>query len=236
MCCLGDDDICLTGVLLPLLFAHMKVRAMTDEYTEDTYERNNVRQRPRNLLARGSKPILIEEFNPDTGEWRRRIKMSRKLLDDAGKARFLTEYRKWGRMGDAAAAVPCSTQVVRKEIANDEDFAEAVLMAEEDYRDKLIGHHQDLIFNGTIKKSYDRNGNLVSEETIYPIRLIELELKKHDSGYREKQEVAVNHSGGVLVAPAEMGSIDDWEKKFSNMKDITPLSPRVEDEDGDNED
>lgn len=197
---------------------------MTDEYTEDTYERNNVRQRPRNLLARGSKPIVVEEFDEDTGEWRRRIKMSRKLLDDAGKARFLAEYRKWGRMGDAASAVPCSTQVVRKEIAEDEDFAEAVLMAEEDYRDKLIGHHQDLVFNGTIKKSYDRNGNLVSEETIYPIRLIELELKKHDPGYREKQEIAVNHSGGVLVAPAEMASIDDWEKKFSSMKDITPTA------------
>ena len=201
------------------------------EFTEDDHERINVRQRPRNLLARGSKPILIEERDEETGEWRRRIKMSRKLLDDAGKQRFLDEFRKWGRMGDAAAAVPCSTQVVRKEIAEDEDFAEAVLMAEEDYRDKLIGHHQDLVFNGTVRKSYDRNGNLVSEETIYPIRLIELELKKHDQGYREKQEVAVSHSGGVLVAPAEMDSIDDWEKKFSNMRDVTPVPRAVESED-----
>lgn len=209
---------------------------MSNDYTEDTYDRNNIRKRPRSLLDRGSKPILVEEWDEEAGEWRRRIKMSRKLLDEAGKARFLETYRKWGRMGDAAAAVPCSTQVVRKEIAEDEDFAEAVLMAEEEYRDKLIGHHQDLVFNGTIKKSYDRNGNLVSEETIYPIRLIELELKKHDSGYREKQEVAVNHSGGVLVAPAEMGSIDDWEKKFSNMKDITPPSPTLSSPDEEDKD
>ncbi len=195
---------------------------MTDDYTEDNYDRIQVRQRPRSLLARGSKPIVVEEWDEETGDWRRRIKMSRKLLDEAGKGRFLEVYRKWGRIGDAAAAVPCSTQVVRKEIAEDEDFAEAVLMAEEEYRDKLIGHHQDLVFNGTIKKSYDRNGNLVSEETIYPIRLIELELKKHDPGYREKQEISHKHSGGVLIAPAEMGTIDDWEKKFSNMKDVTP--------------
>jgi len=34
--------------------------------------------------------------------------------------------------------------------------------------------------------------------------------------------MAITHSGGVLVAPAEMGTIDDWEKKFNSMKNITP--------------
>lgn len=153
--------------------------------------------------------------------------MSRIKFGDAEKGVFLETYRKWGRMGEAAAAAGVSTQCVRAHIEEDEDFAQALLMAEEEYREKLIGHHQDLVFNGTIKKSYDRNGNIVSEETVYPIRLIELELKKHDSGYREKQEVSVNHSGGVLVAPAEMGSIDDWEKKFSKMKDVTPDEEQI---------
>lgn len=199
----------------------------TDDYTEETYDRNNVRERPRSLLARGSKPVVVEEWDDEIGDWRRRIKMSRIKFGEAEKGIFLETYRKWGRMGEAAAAAGVSTQTVRKHIDEDEDFAEALLMAEEEYREKLIGHHQDLVFNGTIKKSYDRNGNLVSEETVYPIRLIELELKKHDQGYREKQELAVNHSGGVLVAPADMGSIEDWEKKFSSMKNVTP-----DDEDG----
>lgn len=199
----------------------------TDDYTEETYDRNNVRQRPKSLLARGSKPVVIEEWDEEIGDWRRRIKMSRIKFGEAEKGIFLETYRKWGRMGEAAAAAGVSTQTVRKHIDEDEDFAEALVMAEEEYREKLIGHHQDLVFNGTIKKSYDRNGNLVSEETMYPIRLIELELKKHDKGYREKQELAVNHSGGVLVAPADMGSIEDWEKKFSSMKNVTP-----DDEDG----
>jgi hypothetical protein len=195
---------------------------MTNEYNEDTYDRNNVRSRPRSLLTRGSKPVVVEEWDEETGDWRRRIKMSRIKFGDAEKGVFLETYRKWGRMGEAAAAAGVSTQTVRKHIDEDEDFAEALMIAEEEYREKLIGHHQDLVFNGTIKKSFDRNGNVVSEETIYPIRLIELELKKHDSGYREKQEISHQHSGGVLVAPADMGSIEDWEKKFSNMKDVTP--------------
>ena len=197
---------------------------MSDEiqpYTQDTYDNNNVRKRPTSLLARGSKPIVVEYQDAD-GEWRRRIKMSRIKFGDEEKEIFLEEYRKWGRMGEAAARVGVSSQCVRAHVHEDEEFAEALLIAEEEYKEKLIGHQQDLVFNGTLKKSYDRNGNLVSEETIYPIRLIELELKKHDPGYRDKQEVAVTHSGGVLIAPAEMNSIDDWEKKFQNMKDVTP--------------
>ena len=156
--------------------------------------------------------------------------MERIKFGDKEKGVFLDEYRKWGRMGEAAALVGVSTQCVRAQIDKDPEFAEALLIAEEEYKDKLIGHHQDLVFNGTVKKSYDRTGRLVSEETVYPIRLIELELKKHDAGYREKQELAVSHSGGVLVAPAEMASIDDWEKRFSaNLKDITPKDEDKED-------
>lgn len=194
---------------------------MTNDYTEDNYDRIQVRQRPRSLLARGSKPVLVE-YQDEDGNWRSKIKMSRIKFGDAEKGVFLETFRKWGRMGESAAAAGVSTQTVRKAIDEDEDFAEALMMAEEEYREKLIGHHQDLVFNGTIKKSYDRNGNLVSEETVYPIRLIELELKKHDPGYREKQEISHKHSGGVLIAPAEMGTIDDWEAKFAQAKDVTP--------------
>jgi hypothetical protein len=86
--------------------------------------------------------------------------------------------------------------------------------AVEAYKDKLITHHQNLIFDGQEKVSYDRNGNIVSVEKNYPIRLIELELKKYDEGYRDKKEVNMNVRGGVLVAPAEI-SMDDWETKFA---------------------
>jgi hypothetical protein len=160
--------------------------------------------------------------DPETGEWRTVVRMARNRFDEAAKGRFLNEFMKWGRMGESAAAAGVSPQTVRKALEEDEDFAEAMLLAETAYKDKLIGHHQDLVFNGTVKESFDRNGGLVSRETVYPIRLIELELKKHDAGYRDKQEIAVNHSGGVLVAPAEMTSIDDWEKRFSQAKDVTP--------------
>lgn len=205
----------------------------------DDYDRAfRLAKRPRSLLCRGSKPVLVE-YQDEDGNWRSRIKMERIKFDDKAKGVFLDEYRKWGRIGEAAAKVGVTTATVRRHMEDDEDFAVAFLECEKEYTEKLIAHHQDLVFNGTEKVSYDRNGNIVSKEQIFPIRLIELELKKHDSGYREKQEIAVNHTGGVMIAPAEMNSIEDWESRFNKAKDVTPeaevvhelMRPPEEDED-----
>lgn len=177
---------------------------------------------PRSLVSRGTRPVRITEIDPETGEWRTRIKMTRRKMLDPEKGVFLEEYQKWGRIGEASAAVGCTPETVRNEMKLDPEFAEMFLLAEEAYTDKLISHHQNLLFNGTIKKSYDRNGVLVSEEQIFPIPLIQMELKKHDKGYRDKQEIDVKVTGGVLVVPAAIASVDDWETRFSVAKDVTP--------------
>ena len=210
---------------------------MTDDiedYADKHDQRFQIRKRPRSLLARRSHPVVVDYQDGD-GNWRSRIKMERIAFGDREKGIFLEEYRKWGRMGESAAACGVSTQCVRAHIAKDEEFAQALMMAEEQYREKLIGHHQDLVFNGTQQESYDRNGGLVSTETIYPIRLIELELKKHDAGYRAKQEVQVKHTGGALVAPAEMAAVAEGEERISRAKNITPPveAITVDDEDKD---
>jgi hypothetical protein len=173
-------------------------------------------------MSRGSVPVLVDKFDETTGEWRKVVKMSRKKMTDSAKQAFLDEYLKWGRMGESAAAAGVSPQTIRKALEDDEEFGEAMMLCEEAYRDKLVGHHQNLVFNGTQKENYDRNGNLVSTETIYPIPLIQMELRRHFTEYRDKQEVAVTHSGGVLVAPAETKTIDDWEKRYTKTIDITP--------------
>lgn len=185
--------------------------------------------RPRSLISRGTKVVRIEEFDEATGEWKSRIAMTRNKFDDRAKGIFLDEYAKWGRIGESAFHAGVTAQRVRKELEEDDDFGEAMLVAEEAYQDKLVNHHQDLIFNGTVKKVYDRNGNLVSEETIYPIPLIQMELRRHIKGYRERQEVSVTHKGGVLIAPAETKTIEDWETRFGKAKDITPKPLLIDD-------
>ena len=204
---------------------------MTDSRDEDYGDNEKWALRaPRSLISRGSRPARVREIDPETGEWRSVIKMTRKKIHDDEKGIFLREYAKWGRMAESAAAIDCTPDTVKAEMKRDQEFAEAVLVAENAYRDKLIAHHQNLLFNGTQKESFDRNGNLVSVETIYPIRLIELELKKHDAGYRDKQEVDVKVSGGVLVAPATVQSIEDWESRFTVAKDVTPVDRGTDDD------
>lgn len=200
---------------------------MTDElsnYADSAEVEESYRIRPqiRSLISRGSKPVRRDIQDPQTGEWRTVIRMSREKFDETAKGIFLEEFAKWGRMGEAASAAGVSTQTVRKHMEEDEDFAEALMIQEEDYRTKLISHHQNLLFNGVTKRRYDKEGNVVEETQEYPIRLIELELKKHDKGYRDKQQLEIEHKGGVLVTPAEVGTVDDWEKRFGAAKDVTP--------------
>lgn len=171
-------------------------------------------------IGNTSSAIVVDRYKDLEGNWRTRIRSVRGKFDDAAKERFLAEYRIHGRMGDSARAAGVSPKTVNTHMAKDEEFAEACLEAEEEYRSKLVAHQQDLVFNGTVKKTYDRNGNVVSEEQIYPIPLIQMELRKHDEGYRDKREVDMNVRGGVLVAPAEVGSIEDWESKYADDKTI----------------
>lgn len=201
-----------------------EIKDYKEQFDEDSVDGSfRMRRTPRSLLSRGSIAVRKDIQDPETGEWRSVIRMSRRKFDnDFAKGRFLEQYAKWGRIGEAAAAAGVSTQTVRKAMEDDEEFAEALMIAEEAYREKLIAHHQDLVFNGTEKIQYDKEGRVVGREQIFPIRLIELELKKHDKGYRDKQEVDITHKGGVMIAPAEMKTVDDWEQRFGKAIDVTP--------------
>lgn len=163
------------------------------------------------------------QYQDSAGNWRVKIVRLREGIHEIEKqTAYLKSLQEHGLQGVACRIAGVTGKSVVALRQKDKDFDEACIEAMTVYTDRLLGHHQNLVFNGTQKTTYDRNGNKVSEETIYPIRLIELELKKHDEGYRDKREVNMNMSGGVLVAPAEMESIEDWETKFSKAKDITP--------------
>jgi hypothetical protein len=161
------------------------------------------------------RPLVMEEYVDDKGVTRYRYVQRPTKVDDELKARIVAEIADHGRLGTACRKNAVSMGTIKKYIEKDPEFGQAVMEANEAYKDKLIAHHQNLVFNGTVRTSYDRNGNIVSEETIYPVRLIELELKKVDPGYRDKREVDVNVKGGVMVAPSEV-SMEDWEKRYAS--------------------
>lgn len=167
------------------------------------------------------KHALVRYFDED-GNWRLKVKKGLKF-DEVKRGIFLRELAHHGRKTSACIAAGVSITTVNYAIDSDPDFNEATAHALLAYQDRLISHHQDLLFNGIPKYRYDNKGNLIEETRDYPIRLIELELKKHDEGYRDKRDVNMNVSGGVLIAPAET-NVEDWEKKWS-----PPASGDVED-------
>lgn len=153
------------------------------------------------------------EYTDSEGKTRYKLVTDDFKLNAEVKTIFLENLAEHGRYGTAARIAGVTLQTVKKHIEKDPEFGAAAAEALGCYKDRLIEHHQNLVFNGTVKTTYGRDGSIVSEETIYPVRLIELELKKHDEGYRDRKDVSVNITGGVIVAPAEV-SMDDWEKKF----------------------
>ena len=153
----------------------------------------------------------IEEYFDDDGNWRLRVTAGSKF-DEMARGIFLREMAEHGRKSTAAMAAGVSVTTANWAIKNDPDFNEAVAHCQLIYHDRIVAHHQDLLFNGVETIRYDNKGTIISTSRDYPIRLIELELKKHDDGYRDKREINMNVSGGVLIAPAGM-TIEEWEKK-----------------------
>lgn len=191
-----------------------------EEYDDEITEETDL-QVPQFILDRerrfrpSGRTTYIEEFTDDRGRKQRRIRIDRKGgFSDRKKVLFLSLYARTNRMGDSAAAAGVTLSTVRSHMQTDPDFGEAVVASEQEYRDHVVALIQDLAFNGTEKINYDRNGNVISTEKIYPYKLIELEAKRVEPGYRDRQDLNIGFTGGVLVAPASLGSIDEWEKRF----------------------
>lgn len=193
---------------------HHQVKIVDEGYKGRGYRNEN----GTNSLSGAPTKLSVQEVYDDEGNFvKYKLVSSKVKFDDEAREIFLTQLATHGRLGTAARAAGVTITTARRHVSQDPEFAEMMAEAIEVYKDRLINHHQNLVFNGTQKETYDRNGQLVSRETVYPVRLIELELKKHDAGYRDKQEISHEHKGGVVVAPGAM-SADEWEERFSNRK------------------
>lgn len=153
-----------------------------------------------------------DKVKADQTNWRTKLQQSRIKFDDDQKETYLLKYAEHGLKGRAAKEAGVCLQTVNNHIDNDPDFAAAVEAAQAEYRDKVVDHSTDLALNGIEVKKYNKDGDLIEERRDYPIRLIELELKRVEPGYRDKQTIDLNHGGGVMVAPPDM-SPEDWIKQ-----------------------
>jgi hypothetical protein len=168
--------------------------------------------RKRKVDAKKAAPAKAERNDAVAVQdnWRKTLQAGKIKFDDKAKARYLESLAQDGRKMEACKAAGVVPSTVQSHKDNDPDFLEQWDVAEQTYRDRLIGHHQTLIFEGEETIIFDiETGKIKSRTVKFPIRLIELELKKVDPAYRDKQQIEHGAmGGGVLVAPAGMEPMD----------------------------
>ena len=170
-----------------------------------------------------------ELVEANQNNWRVKLQQARLKFDDPAKRVFLKEYAEHGLKGKAAKAAGVCTATIKVHSLNDPEFAEAMQEAAVEYRDKIVGHATKLALEGTEIKRFNRSGDLLEQRKEYPIRLIELELKRVEPGYRDKQTIDVQHGGGIMVAPAAM-TPEEWvaQQEKQNKIRLAPVIDVIE--------
>jgi len=114
-------------------------------------------------------------------------------------------------------------QTVVNHLEIDPDFEKQRDEALEVYRDKVVMHHNKLLFEGEITQKFDNKGALIETKHTFPIRLIELELKRVEPAYRDKQTIDFGAGGGgELVAPPELTPAQWIEQQEKNNTEKKP--------------
>lgn len=147
-------------------------------------------------------------------------------FDRDAQERFLRALMKHGRFTAACgeAGVAISTMAFHRR--RNPDFARAVEdclaywkdRIEEEIQRRAMEGWDEPVFGGQFKDE------VVGHIRRYDSRLLELLAKRHIPEYRDKQEVAHNHSGGVLVVPGN-SPVSIEQLKEMQMSALLPTAP-----------
>lgn len=159
------------------------------------------------------------------------LKTGSYVFDLDRQTRFCEEFAKHGRKKQAADSAGVSLATVQRYLSADPVFKDMVFeaqavyrdhVAEEVYRRAIVGVDK-VILGGQFKDE------ILGYEKVYSDRLLELEAKRVEPGYRDRGNIDIAvKEGGVLVIGGQ-GNIDEWENKFKDSAkpegkviDVTP--------------
>lgn len=158
----------------------------------------------------------------------------RGVFDEDARRRFLNFYAEFGMFYKAAAAAGVSGQCVYDHLKEDEEFAAEYEEAKGRFRDRVEEEITRRAMEGVDEYVTCGKGLVYVEsetefETVMtedgpkqrpkmvPLKqrrfsdtLLMFHARRHIPEYRDKQQIDVNHTGGVLVVPAGK-SVEEWE-------------------------
>jgi hypothetical protein len=119
-------------------------------------------------------------------------------FNDRVKATFLSELERLGSYRAASAAVNISIGTIHRHRRQDEDFAAACEKAMEKLTEKLVSKARELALDGTVEKTYDREGRVVRTRTRYSEKiLLRMLAAKDPENWSETKKIDHTHSGNV---------------------------------------
>lgn len=152
----------------------------------------------------------------------RHLKQGAYKFDEPTRDMFLRLYlSSGGRIHEVAAQVGVSAETVRLyHRENIEGFGDQFEEVRGIFRDSIEAEIHRRAMEGVPEpviggKDRDR---VVTTVQRYSDRLLELLAKRHIKEYREKQQMDLNVTGGVMLAPARMQSTDDWEGQYQELE------------------
>jgi len=185
-----------------------KTQAETPETEEDPKEGPPITSAPRH-------PVYVEYYKPTPPvrydrTWRDKATASLKFTPEV-QAVFLTHLARTGRWAHSSRAAGISFETVRRHRDQDKIFGDACEAAIQEYRD----HIQEAVYEqgvvGIFQPMFDKDGHLVGWKRIVNGTVLLAEARRVNPEYREKTEVDMNLSGGVVVAPATV-TPEQWAK------------------------
>lgn len=134
-------------------------------------------------------------------------------FDDELKAEFLRLYAATGQHNRSAAAIGINPETVRQHRMKFPEFGQAVAEAYRDFQESLETEALRRARSGTLEPVFQK-GVKVGEIRRFSDQLLLEMLRRHIPEYRHRQQVDVNHTGGVLVVPEKAKDDADFITRF----------------------
>lgn len=141
-------------------------------------------------------------------------------FDDEMKAEFLRLYAATGQHNRSAAAIGINPETVRQHRMKFPEFGQAVAEAYRDFQESLETEALRRARQGTLEPVFQK-GVKVGEIRRFSDNLLLEMLRRHIPEYRHRQQVDVNHTGGVLVVPEKAKDDADFITRFGGSPSAT---------------